>query len=85
MNIAQMKLITISTALLSLKFLNLSKCAINEELLKSLFFKSIHLRNIEVLGLASMKNRGTYFRIPLSTCDSGTLINLKVLDLRFNE
>ena len=47
----QLRVITDSSALVALEYLNISKCAIDESSLQKIF-ESANLKNLEVLGLA---------------------------------
>ena len=51
----QLRVFTDSSALMALEYLNLSKCAIDENSLQKIF-GSHNLKNLEVLGLAEMKS-----------------------------
>ena len=51
----QMVFLTESPALSAIEYLNLSKCAIDESSFEKIF-NSENLKNVEVLGLAALKN-----------------------------
>ena len=78
----QLNFVTESPALASLEYLNVSKCAIDETSLQKIL-ESPNLRNLELLGFASMKNATKKFLIPAKT-KYGMDHKLQAIDLRNN-
>lgn len=88
----QMKLVTDSEALSGLQYLNMSRCAVDEDILSQIFHRSACLKNVEVLGMASMLNlnqptetRTFNFTIPTRKHGFAFMRKLRVLDLRENK
>ena len=79
----QMDFVTESPALSAIEYLNLSKCAINENSFQKIF-DSQNLRNVEVLGLAQLVNPTKVFPFPAKT-RYGIGHKIQVIDLRHNE
>lgn len=81
----QLRLVTESSALSALEYLNVSRCSVDDTSLASIF-NSPWLRRVEVLGLASLIYRGEkmlYHSVPTKTT-FGLNHKLKAIDLRNN-
>ena len=79
----QLCFITKSSALSGVKYLNLSKCTMDETTVLKLL-ESPFLRNLEILRLANMENLAEKFILPNDTA-FGLDHQLKILDIRHNQ
>ena len=79
------RLVTRSSALSCLEYLNISRCAFDETSFTEIFGKETNLENIEVLGMAELMNfNRSCMKFP-SKEKLGNRLKLKVIDLRGNK